>query len=1811
MWLSLLVVAVSSGREPLLYDICICKGTCPSACKDMPSFKLSDITNVTETIEKTHSSFLDVFTDADITDSHKILLGVFKKTKARFTSLVSTSKPVIEFQVDSDSDYLETELEFDGITAKFTGSQSKLALKALTMKKSATQIDASISVEALQYNVEFESLKGLDKITVRDGENSGAFISISGTAESAHRAMGPQHIVTLSVNGQYLDVYIPLTSLFELECNRNKVSVSANDIGTIVNARYLNPMNLSVNGEFPKTDNELVLETGTVGIEFRSDHSKFPFLINSTGDVYLTVFHDDSEFDREIFVTGTFWIDSHVEGVIDASIVFDNVTAGKMWLESDHMKVKMNYFICHTEVDSLPIVFSVGVNGVSTFEAKEIVNITQSPYETVYCHLNFDSFKTDAELEKLLTTEWDVITLDELEYENEESDIKFVDGPVVHGFSNTTEACCLKAELELSNKHLKIVFKKNKPVSAIQRTICYQSSAAECKDPWAVIVKDESKLGDLSSELLLEGMENVSFMIGTATEKLDLSNLKQTQVNITAFITYDSTDFAAYVKVGNPNKNVQALQLKKAKIGKELVLGIPIVTLSGCKKESSGKITVGDSTIVYVDQPTLSSGLVADSKIPDLVVNLVADAKISMKQSSWSIDSNELLYDNIEQLMLSTENDLKIERGDTATTLKGFVAVFHESSKVTIASDFSSVTKISPACMINHAKNELKLVSYYPFIHESMTTLGTGEVTYVNDFQATPSKYCICEGDSCNKCEAGRTQISYSSASSTIKGVAAGGVVDCQLLGTTRTKKPSIILSATTSKTVTISGPETEKQYLELDDMEAVENLRFSTLILEHIFLSTKATDQKIDLGVLVATDVTMDQSTEELVVDELTCEFELISGFRKVDVTDNIHLSGKLVDKETQVTFIEGDSIQIIHMTLPDASKVVLGKGVVTVGKMKFVTNGGDDREMRAIVTPEEGASVEFTSEAVPVSELPKVQILATANSNIIFSGEWKDWKQPVYDIVFNITKGDEDTSTVTIKENVVPMTIWNLDDYNLVVESTTAGMTGPLRVYKDAPLLSQKGHDTERVTLNLYGGLYIEHCDVDEPVLKIMSSQLDLDIEFIDMERQLTQYDVIFWHYVDLHGCSSISVDKVGDYISYKTDVIYFQSSLTGFQSDAALEPLLSKNHTLLSAPRRDFNQITNSTFVFVDDRDPKKSTHGFKNASCVFSAVFRNEHVIGGFYHRLIVTAPVKPSQMPMKICAVDANADETCEMNLTKTDLQSSMDTYIGPDIKNVTLLCNFDSIQVDFSKCEKLNLNFTSYKFQPIKVTFTAKSGSFNNLTLAYIDIQDSATIADAIKSTNMLNMTQVTFPKKYDIQYNIVDTDFDSFSSSQLEQAEHLTIRHPDRIALRRTNRITIIDDSEQPAKEIELSFGKIFALHFLSQSHMELEVEEGVSIIDIASITFIDPECEIVFKGDWTRPSLSLGDLVVNSPYNSHILAKTETYWYPEIFDESTRVEHVLLPIEGPLDLPYTFPIKDQVISYDVSVCTVDKHAVGDYLSFQGESGFVVSGASAPTEFKGVLVNDSTTAVISDSTISESLNLTRMANLSADKLYAEKIIMEWQSNEFPILILKDDNIQGTLTLNYTGGPFDDATMNELLYRKCYGLITFTSNDKCDAYRESHPVQFVSPYSAFATGDDCVFETGCDDDTLYVVAAREIGGGPGPTTGPTSKPTSQPTSKPTSQPTSGPTSQPTSQPTSGPTSQPTSGPTYWPTESPTASPSENAGNDPGLIFALSVSMAVLVLAIAIIGVKLYRSWVFNEREVESKAVIEKYTDGLL
>ena len=1071
-WFSLVVAGLSAGREPLLYDLCICQSTCPSACKDMTQFKLSELTNVTDAIEKIHSSFLDVYLDCDITGAHEILLDVFKQTNAKFRALNSGKKPVVELQINGDGNYRDTELDFDGVTAKFTGSQN-VALEALTMKNAAIQLDAQASLEVQRCDIDFASLSGINKITVTGTGSRGAF-SVVGDVTAAHRGMGQQHIVTLSVGDQHLDVYLDMTSEFELNCNRKKLALSAVDIGAIIGAKYINPSNVSVEGQFPESENQLVLEGETVGIDFRSDHTKFPMLINITGDCFLTVYHDDSQFDKEVYVSGTLWIDSRMEGVVMANLVFDNVTAGRLWMETDHMNVRMNYFICYKEVESLPVVFSVGVNGVSTFQATQIVNITKSPYSVIYCHLNFDTFKTDAELSTLLSKEWMVITLDELEYENEDADIQFIDSPVVHGFSNTTEYCCLKTELRLDNKKVEIVFKQNKRVADVQRRICYHSSARECKDSGVVVVTDEAKLGDLSSELLLDGMQNVSFMIGAATEKLDFSNLKDSQVNITALITYDNTDFAAYAKVGT-NKHIQSIHLKNAHIQKQLDLGVPLVWFTKCKKSNQGSLTVGDSTIVYVDQPTLSSNLLSGAKIPDVVVNFVADGTVVMGQSSWTISGTTLNYNDIEQLMLSTGNDLKIDHDTGATDLKGFIAVFHEACKVTLASDFTTINKINPAVVLNHDKNELKVVSHFPGIHASMITLGSGEITYDNDFQGGTAKLCICEGDSCSQCESGRTQVSYSSITSAIKKEAGGRIVDCQLLGTSRTNKPTLILSAVTNKTVHIAGSATSKQWLELDDMEPMENLRFSELELEHISLLTKSTDQKVQVGIFVADDVTMDQTTEELTVDELTCNFELVAGFRKVDVTDNIHLSGSLVrDDDTTVTFVDGDSIQVIHLTLPDA-KVVLGKGVVTIGQLKFVTNGAADREMKVEVTPQEGATIEFTSEDVPVKDLPKVQVLATANSNIVFSGEWKDWKQSEYDVVFNITRGGQDTSTITIKENVVPMTIWDLDDYNLVVESTDCGMTGPLRVYKDAPLLSQKGHDDERVKLYLHGGLYI----------------------------------------------------------------------------------------------------------------------------------------------------------------------------------------------------------------------------------------------------------------------------------------------------------------------------------------------------------------------------------------------------------------------------------------------------------------------------------------------------------------------------------------------------------------------------------------------------------------------------------------------------------------------------------------------------------------------------------------------------------------
>lgn len=1348
---------------------------------------------------------------------------------------------------------------------------------------------------------------------------------------------------------------------------------------------------------------------------------------------------------------------------------------------------------------------------ISQFEVTKLVLNTREDQPEVDVVSYIETYMDDDMLvSKNFAEGKQFILIKEGSFKKIQNNIKYLTGEMseaakgIHGFNNVDNCLSIDSKIEDNQQ---IISLKSSPVSQLMRHISYG-----CQDRGAVSVTSEDDLNKLNEKGLLPSKHNLLYLYlcDDLTNDFDLSNVDSTALQLTVENPNIENHTTCNLHFSSQQKNVADLTLIYTQFTKAQTLECPTIrfdTVEFTSKDfvltfvQGSKLTLDSDTIFLMNSQTQFYWLTITS---DIAITSNDKTDITIKKDLYSI-----LYPNQTPYELPYTKfdafELKSNRGETFNinfdssllnsnmiTIKPFNLTVETDSTVNVEGAAYNV-EFSSKIIVDHGMNKLTVVYSRPDQGPHFHSVGPGTVNEVLKY-GVAYKLCLYETSNakCPNDSNGYSTILDFETNMT-KLLKENKVISFNIVvADSSSSSPfafNIDLFDLVIATVEPCLPQ-DVAYIELTQTKGVVNFYFTSTTFKNTNIKIKDGTSSVNFGELHLEGCTCDASCKnaELKADDLHCDYNDLSSFKNISISDNLVLIGSIPSDEAHKADIyfeidENANDLTAEINGIEQLSVEINPATLKLGAITFhIFRSRNYDALFSLIDDAggNGINIDITCDKnINISQMPKFTIdgekAKSGKVNIAFTGEWEDkYNEDVVQVI-NIP-------SVSLKvSDIVPFRAEVSKNIEIISTTKESGVTGPIEFTKldksqqPIAISVSSTYVDDRTTIHIMNGINIPKVskEYSPTLISVAKSTITLLVDAIRCEDETAiGVPMPISLTLDENGVSSVEVNSVSSNINSDQSITLINNIPTNY--DETNLKILTDTWPLLGLPV-DVMQRTNLDYSYLLSNN---FPHGFNERADVMETKIEG---IGSLKHFELMK-----KQLPSSLPYVFEYGKQTNDGEFLITNINQFKDI-------SAYLPMKIDSIVFDLHQKQEKQVPIDIVNFQDKTMSVTINIARFSDLFVNMPTKKINLTInGGEVKQVSpnseinidVLTLTMCDFAKNTfllaDSSVNMIVSDADSLNCLVRNEVIK-SISNPINVTANtiqfEANGWSIIGNTS----DIIMAANSFTNINFIAYDRITLFATAGVtSIQPITVITEGDKEYEIGLSGGLASVADTMGWKIDTKELTVKVV--TPFYPLPDIFSQNKNNFRIILnkPADDPA--PLNIYIKKGTVyhesrSFDVSELPESSRFVtAGKITFEGQAtklDFTTN--DGQLRITDASVVNQTNAVLGNTKISGKLELDHMAVLSGKISFTKdsEIIMNWKSSATPLITITSQELQEapkSITLIFNEEITDNSDFNDKYYKWNYEVLT--GKFDCNAYKAAIKFKSTNKFFDDSTNDN-------------------------------------------------------------------------------------------------------------------------------------------
>lgn len=1395
--------------------------------------------------------------------------------------------------------------------------------------------------------------------------------------------------------------------------------------------------------------------------------------------------------------------------LVRKSIAIEGSFSGSLLdLGSSYFDVTISNFVSDiSSYGNFPFAFRVGTGGASTLRVyKSSSATTKRNGITVYP--DFEKYLADENLQKLLSNNWTILTLDGVSLSVSFVNIEMQNTPFIHGFIK--DDSCISVRVESNTMILSA-----SPPSLLPLNICYDGDkeGGECSDEDGIEVDSI----DLITNYFEDGMKYLNLSIKAFhVNTLDLTSLDYGYSGVRIILKGGSNTVlnTIYTKEG---LGVDYLEINNIILGSSCTFYIKEMVFNEVKTDGHPTFTFKSSELVVGDDSfiqNISPGISPSSKIPKISYRMdkydsitITDDKfifydIAMNDLS---DPAELDFDVVDFL------DIIYDVGITQTAEDNSLNVTMQtknppSFNITFSSLYSTGIWEVPELIIYswsqtqssnfktyfmHEKLDVKIILTEPYKPSQLIPIGTGIVTYENRY-TNSLYYCSTLDADKESCPSHTEFVPYDQLNTKLQGCDGDNITI--YIKSTSSNYPSVDIFNINKKITYFIGLDssssTPTNYVEISSSKDVD-LTITTTIFKDICIKTTSQTTKIIFGEVQLNNAVIDSSFKnvEVTIDDFYCEYKYLSCFKTVTIADNLIVNGELATEESTVNFIPDKNANDLNATISSDATLIMGDKSIKIGKTKF--QFGSDEPVYDIVLYFESSSQNIQinkDDSVSESNIPNVQIRKTSGATFTFSNNWKGATR-VQPHIFLFS--DLSNSKFYLTGPNTPVSFSADGELSIISKAEATGITG----YFDFHDMSKSS------TINvLYEGVSKSIITVSQYisvanniVIKFSQPNIEFNIDNVmGYSRDTAKIQPELFSNLD--GDSLLVIKDPMNNVIISSDY-RAQVPIKEDISNQKVIDYYSKNHTLIKVSTSDTGMSVVRSFTLIGTQP---TTHGFLENNMNMKV----DELTG----EISMYFKKNPLIIPYNLCYKFDEGTASCEITLTEDNIDNFGDLLPSGSL---TIQARFGEENTKF-----FNLNIPKIKGSTVfisqqtqaqlAVRMNLGTNIISLLSLNQVSgrIMDSSTFkCDRVEISNGAEIDQVN-------GFSLINIDFDTIWKIQV-----FPECNNDIVLNLTASSLTFTNNGWNVNGDNEILQSSYPNIKFHLDSYITTKLEATKGLTEIKDTTIYTTTKKFILGSNWQSVTSSTNkvNIVFENEDSNNIAVTTSSYPFipfPQLMSaETIQFDPSVLPYEVPINI--TLENVKSEIDFSNVIDNDDEEDKAQItfkgITFKGLSSLSAKGFSKnaknddfivnPIKIENLEIVDGSTTTLNNALINKFLGVYGESSIYGDFDVSVDldILMKWKLYKMPKILIKTipEKVPQLITFSFDDVSIDgkENEYENYLYHHTFELIRINKLTRCETWKSI--LVFNSP-NVTLFGSESIFDASCDDTRLTLFGARHI-----------------------------------------------------------------------------------------------------------------------
>lgn len=1667
-------------------DITICYRNCPASIKgeEIIVFNADDIS------AKIKNYLSDAKTNIYFYNASKFIfsfdLKIFRGHVVEFRKLVDTNSVLLEID-STDSEKMSESLIFKNVDVLFCSSLKSPELKVGSLEIEQAKInlyliDSKLISEKVITDKSIQVFNSIDIVnnnTISNPElqliaNSNSKLSIQ-VIDNGAILTNDEVTIAISFSENHP------TKLFNLfDATFCEIECKCSEISKIIQFSFSNMNNLHFSGNWPKA--AVFDVTSFDPIKLVSNSTVLPVSLVSSNQAIITVTQSETTITGDVYSSIVFTNDEE-SNQNRKTVIFEKIFEGSsLDLGSSFYDITLSDLT--TDISGsgmLPFIFRIGEGGISTLTVLNSPQLATAGKTGVTIYPDFDSALPDDKLSNLLAKKWTILTLAGVTFPSNEIRVEMRNEPFIHGFVKGDS--CFTCKIEDNS----VTLSATSP-SLLPLNVCY----GDCSSIDAIKIDTIDSL----SSYVSKGVNRLHLHIEASQLQLvDLSEFDLAEATITG---YNGCSLNSIRMSDKPR--VSRIALDGLNLG-TTVFSAKEISFSGCKAQESSTFTLNNCDKIECDDdfilhilPHISSSTTVKTvtyQMEKFNSVTISDDKFVLHELNSNDSRNpselkrefvgflDIVYD-VGKRQGYDNNNLNLTMSTKNPPSFNVSFVNQQSSSISSVPEllllsWSQTKEADFKCyfMFNHIDSKIVLTSGYR--PQQLVPVGTGILSYETSYENSPRLCSTLESDK-GLCPEDSQHVSFDKLNDKLRD--SNDEIISVYIKSQRDNCPSIDLANVNEKVSLFTGLSNDlSDYIEISSSQS-PNMESTETTFKHLIVK-KATAQTSQLALanVEIYDSKVDSSFNdvELKAHDLYCEYQILSSFDSLSISNDLILNGSLSSEKATV------NSNRLTATIESDCSLLLGEKSVSIGETKFLFSSTKDDYNAVFDFGQNVKNVNINKDNdASLSTIPKIEIRKSSNAMFTFSNNWKSEASRSSIILFTHLSNNK----IYLTGENTPASFVSNGDISLISKGENVGIDGYIEMQSPSSINVQyegtaksKISVTQRITIG------------NDINIKFSQPSIEFDVFGIESKSDESPKFVGTELFSNLEGDSLFVVQKAMKNAKISPDY-KIEIPITADVSDNKLASYYSSKHLLMKVNPADAKSATPKSIELIGKLP---TSQGITKDNIDINV----DESTGEISLRL----KKNPLEKTTTFCYETSN-DGICQHKITDENIDN-LESLLpsGPGVlKFIFGKENNKVLNLGIEKIKGSTVIIEQESDGQLSVQLNLGEGVISTLSLNKVfGVSTSSTfMIDRIELQNGAKFNEIK-------KIGIINIDYKSvWKESPIEPCDNHIILNLTGSSLLFTNSGFVVDSDS------EIQFSSYPNLAFqLTESSTPTKLEASEDMTDLREVTIYSETNKFVLGSNWASSSGAPKINIVfgNDVKLNELFVKTSSYPFvqlPQLMQaETIQIEKSVLPYKVPLPT-VTFDNINSKLDFSHVKNEPEKVKVTfESLVLHGSSSLSVKEISSlkylndnggyAISIQKVEIQDGSAVTLNNVIIHDSLEINGNSSLKG-RYDVSKIAMKWKLNRIPKIELDENSnkVIEKIEFIFDDPDFkegDENSYNRYLSGKSFEIVKSHSISKCNNLKAVF--KFVSQ-KVPSFGHESIFNVNCNNGNLVIVGARKV-----------------------------------------------------------------------------------------------------------------------